>query len=424
MLALLRQHNYSLLWWSALISGIGNAVLLTALPFFVYTTSRSTLATGAAFVSEILPMVLFSSAGGIYADRWNRKRVMVSSDWLRALLVLPLLSVHSTATLWIVYVSGFAGASAAHFAGPFGSAAIPHLVAERELPAANAAFVVGGNVARLIGPAIAGLLVARTALTGVVLFDAATFVVSALMVAQVRGDFQDTANSAAPPEPGAVTALRSARYEWGQGLRLVVRQRWLATTFVVAMIILFGGGILTVTLVPFSRHVLGASAQTYGWIRTSAACGGLIGGLCVGRVSERIDPARILASSLLATGALILIMNAVATIPVTILVMALNGAPTMAAFVTLQTLLQSRVSDRYRGRVFGTFLTTIGLMTLLGSSTASLLTDRIGIQVMQGAGAALYLPAGGVALLVLTQTMPRALPEAQPSLESGAPEGG
>jgi MFS family permease len=73
---------------------------------------------GATLMSETVPMVLFSSVGGIFADRWKRKRVIISSDWLRGLLLLPLLTVHSTASLWIVYVVAFLGSSVAHFAGP------------------------------------------------------------------------------------------------------------------------------------------------------------------------------------------------------------------------------------------------------------------------------------------------------------------
>jgi hypothetical protein len=76
MLSLLRQRNYALLWSSALISGIDNYILIAALPYYVYAISGSTLASGATFVSETVPMVLFSSVGGIFADRWQRKRTI------------------------------------------------------------------------------------------------------------------------------------------------------------------------------------------------------------------------------------------------------------------------------------------------------------------------------------------------------------
>jgi MFS family permease len=99
MLSLSRQRSYALLWSSALISGIGNFILIATLPYYVYSISGSTLASGATFISETISMVLFGSVGGILADRWQRKRAVVSSDRLRALVLLPLLFVHSTASL-------------------------------------------------------------------------------------------------------------------------------------------------------------------------------------------------------------------------------------------------------------------------------------------------------------------------------------
>src|SRR5947209_2438200 len=132
MLSVLRQPNYALLWLAALTSGIGSFALLAALPYFVYATSGSVLASGAVFASEMAPMALMPTIAGIFADRWKRKGVLVASDWLRGLILLPLLAVHGPSTLWIVYSSAFAGAVVGNFAGPFGSAAIPHVVGEEQ----------------------------------------------------------------------------------------------------------------------------------------------------------------------------------------------------------------------------------------------------------------------------------------------------
>lgn len=103
----LRQSHYALLWTAALISGIGNFVLLAALPYFVFATSGSVLASGATFASEMAPRVVLPTIGGIFADRWKRKPVLVASDWLRGLILLPLFAVHGNSTLWIVYMTAF-----------------------------------------------------------------------------------------------------------------------------------------------------------------------------------------------------------------------------------------------------------------------------------------------------------------------------
>jgi MFS family permease len=161
---------------------VGNYILIAALPYYVYSISGSTLASGATFISEMVPMVLFSSIGGIFADRWERKRVIIASDWLRGLVLLPLLFVHSTSSLWIVYIVAFLEASIAHFAGPFGNAALPHIVQEDELATANAAFSAGGFLAVLVGSSLGALLLQHLGLGGVVLADVATFAFSGLFM--------------------------------------------------------------------------------------------------------------------------------------------------------------------------------------------------------------------------------------------------
>jgi len=156
MIALLRQRNYALLWSSATISALGNWLLVAALPYYVYSTTGSTLASGGAIISTVAPMVILPSIGGIFADRWNRKRVMFWSDWLRGFILLPMLAVHSASTVWIVFVVGFVGSTVGYFAGPFGAASIPQLIGPDNLPAANSGFVVGANVGRIAGPFAAG----------------------------------------------------------------------------------------------------------------------------------------------------------------------------------------------------------------------------------------------------------------------------
>src|SRR5919199_6400095 len=107
MLQVLRQRNFLLLWTAGLISMAGDWVLLTALPIYVYTLTRSPLATSIMFVSELLPSLLLGSVAGVFVDRWPRKRIMLVSNILLAIPLLPLLLVRSADLVWIVYIVGF-----------------------------------------------------------------------------------------------------------------------------------------------------------------------------------------------------------------------------------------------------------------------------------------------------------------------------
>src|ERR687893_555584 len=93
MLAVLRQRDFSLLWFGGVLSVIGDYFLFIALPFFVYERTGSVLATGAMFAAETLPRLLFGSVAGVFVDRWDRKRTMVFADLSRAMVLLPLLVV-------------------------------------------------------------------------------------------------------------------------------------------------------------------------------------------------------------------------------------------------------------------------------------------------------------------------------------------
>ena len=88
MLAVLRQRNFSLLWFGGVLSVVGDFFLFIALPFFVYERTGSALATGAMFAAETLPRLLFGSVAGVFVDRWDRKKTMVFADVSRAVILL------------------------------------------------------------------------------------------------------------------------------------------------------------------------------------------------------------------------------------------------------------------------------------------------------------------------------------------------
>jgi MFS family permease len=89
MLGVLRQWNLALLWLAGAVSILGDYVLFSALPFYVYALTGSALATGAMFVAEALPRVALGSIAGAFVDRWDRKRTLVVADLARGALLLP-----------------------------------------------------------------------------------------------------------------------------------------------------------------------------------------------------------------------------------------------------------------------------------------------------------------------------------------------
>ncbi|HEX5691379.1 MAG TPA: MFS transporter, partial [Roseiflexaceae bacterium] len=107
MFATLRQRNFLLLWLGGLISFAGDWVLIIALPVFVYDMTGSALATGAMFMAQTLPRLLFSSLAGVFVDRWDRKRTLVITNLVQAAVLPLLLLVHSPSQLWLLYLVAF-----------------------------------------------------------------------------------------------------------------------------------------------------------------------------------------------------------------------------------------------------------------------------------------------------------------------------
>jgi len=408
MLALLRQRNFSLVWFAGLISQTGDWVLLIGLPLYVYTLTHSTLSTAFTFMVGAVPSLLLGPVAGVFVDRWNRKRLLVITNALLAATLLPLALVHSQATLWIVYVVQFVAACFSQFLTPATDALLPSLVAEDQLVAANSFVSVGANVTRLVGPPLGGLVVVALGLGGTALVDAASFALAALLVA-----FIALAPRVVTPPGGARRSLGAVWDELVDGMRLIVGSRAIAIVFWSLALTSIGEGIFGALLAPFVTTTLRGSGQDYGWFVGLQAVGGLIGSLLIGRFGKAF-PARWLIG--LGTMGLGVVDAAIFVYPLFLhgvalafILIAVAGLPASASGVGVITLLQREVADDFRGRVFAAVGVTFTLFGLIGEALAGFLGDRAGIVPIISIHAATLLIGGAFALALLPRQSPGAM---------------
>lgn len=402
MIALLRQRNYGLLWSSQLISQIGNWALLAALPFFVFQLTGSVLATGVMFIVEVIPSILLGSVAGVFVDRWNRRWTMIGANVARGLLLLLLLTFRSTEQVWVVYVVAFFESVANLFFSPANNALLPQLVTKDELVTANSLDALGENVARIIGPALGGALLAATGLAAVAVIDVGSYLIGAGLIYLIK-----------EPKPAAeegqiAEADRSIRMEWIKfwrdwigGLRLVSQRRPLSYAFIAAGVALIGDSIMGVLLVVFVQDVVGVGAQEFGWILTARGVGGVLGGLIIARVGPRFKPKNLMAYGMAGAGAVLIIMLQFPSLPVVLSSAVLVGLPVMAWMIAGQTWLQVHAEDQYRGRVFGAFETYSALMGLLGIGFATLSGESLGVLFSLYVASLLLISGGMLAYLLL-----------------------
>jgi MFS family permease len=409
MLATLRNRNFALLWLGGLVSFAGDWALLIALPVFVYDMTGSTLATGGMFVAQSLPRLLFGSLAGVFVDRWDRRRTMVTANLLSAAALLLLLLVHSRADLWLLYFAAFVQTTVTLFFAPAESALVPRLVGEDQLLHANALNALNWEITRLIAPPLGGLVMVWLGFGSVLAIDALTFVISAGLIGLI---VMPPKIAPAEPEPVVVAAEGLGLAFWHEliaGLRLVWQDRLVRAIFVITSTAMIAEGLINVLSFPWLKLVLHGGALERGWLASAQAIGGLLGGLLIGRAARLVRPALLVGVSGMVLGLLMLVYVNVNTLPIppalllpaALLIKMLQGVPIMGMFVSIDTLLQQNVADRYRGRIFGAYGAMVGLAVLVGQALASLFGDWAGIIPVLDVMGLMYLLAGLLALALL-----------------------
>jgi len=391
------RRDLRLVLAAGLVSDAGDWILIIGLAYRVYAITGSTVASALTMASSCAPQVLLGAVAGVFADRWDRKRTMITADLLLAAVLLPLLLVHGAGQVWIVFAVMFAEGAIQQFFSPAEQAMVPTLVPDTELVAANAVSGQVSNVARLAGSALGGIIAAAAGIGAVTIADAASFVASAALLALVRATGRATAR---PGGPGGPVRERIAGIgdELRDGLRLSVRHRVLRTLMIFALVTSVGEGIMSTLFTPFVEHVLHGSSQEFGLVVAAQAVGGILGGALAAGFGHRVRASRLLSCGAIAFGLVDLAiflypLGYVAVWPAVagMIIVGLPGALTMAG---LMTLFQRSTSDSHRGRIFGALSAVEGVAVLAGTLGAGFLSRYAGIVpvlAIQGAG---YVVAG------------------------------
>jgi MFS family permease len=337
---------------------------------------------------------------------------MIATNLLSAAILLLLLLVRTPADLWILYIAAFVQTTVTLFFSPAESALVPHLVGEDQLLHANALTALNWELTRLIAPPLGGLAMVWLGFGSVIALDAVSFLLSAGLIALIALPREAPHLPAHDPRGAGSNAWLRMWRDLAAGLRLVLGDRLIRSIFLITATAMVAEGLLNVLSFPWLKLVLHGGALERGWLSSAQAIGGLAGGLLIGRAARLVRPAQLVGVSGIMLGLLMLAYVNVDTLPIdrslflpaALLIKVLQGVPIIGMFVSVDTLLQQNVADRYRGRIFGAYGATAGLAVLTGQALASMFGDRIGIiPVLDMMGLA-YLLAGLLALLLLRRT--------------------
>lgn len=361
------------------ISTAGTSLTLIGVPWFVLETTGSAGRAGIVAFCATLPIVLAALIGGPFIDRVGRRRVAVASDTVCGLAIaaIPLLHHVGALEFWmlcaLMALSGFA-----HTPGNTARyVLIPDLAehAGTTLPRAASLFDAVSRGARMVGAALAGVLIAFVGSETVLLLDAATFGLSALLVAVgVRG--------VAPAEPrkdGAPVSMRTYGTELREGYGHLLGNRLLLS--VVVMVMFMNGtdqGWNAVLLPVHAESELGG-AKAIGLLTALFGAGGLTGALLYGAVGHRFSRRAVFTVCVILCGAPRFLVAAVTgTVLPLAVTMLLGGIAGGVLNPILTTVIYERVPDRLRTRVSGALTAGCEFAMPLGGLAAGLLVEGLG----------------------------------------------
>jgi MFS family permease len=339
------------------------------------------------------------------------------ANLVSAALVLPLVAVRSGGTVWLAFGSIFLLGCVAQVLATAENALLPALVPAGEEVRGNALNALNNNLARLGGPALGGVLTAYAGLGAVVVADAASFAIAAVLIVLVRGRYRAEPAEPVPGHEPAPGELARVWHDLVGGFATIRANDRLMVIFRYLAIISVGEGVMSVMIVVFTERTLGGGARELGWIVSAQAVGGVVGGLLGGWAGHRI-PTRWLVGGgtvLMGVGDLA-IFNYPRWYPElwpALALMAAVGVPAALLMAGVMSVLQTAVEDRWRGRVFGTALTVMAALSLVGTLLAATLGDRLGPVLLlnvQGLG----LVAGGLYVITALRNERQPARPAQP----------
>ena len=394
-LELLRgNRGFRFLWLGQVVSQMGDWFDTVAVYTIALKLTGSSRSVALIMVARFLPTVVLGPLAGTIADRFSRRSIMIGSDIARALVVLGFLFIRRPDQMWLVYVLTVCQLAFSSFFEPAKTAAIPSIVADRELVPANAIAAVTWSVMLTLGAAIGGFVAGWFGTNAAFVLDSLTFVASAILISLVR--FPKRADR----EKTKVTvgkALGISDTIEGAGY-VKLRPRVLAYLLVKPAWGM-GGGILTLLAVFGERifPVAGKAATGIGVLFMARGIGTAVGPVLARRWTgeTRNQMQSAIGIAFLIGGAFYIAFGASSSFTIALLVLALAHMGGSILWVFSTVLLQLTVEDRFRGRVFAAEAALTTLTMAASNYVVGELMDRFGFSprvVTVGVGTFFLMP--------------------------------
>ncbi len=394
----LRIRNYRLFAIGSLVSNIGTWMQRVAQDWLILTLTGSAGALGLTTGLQFLPMLLLSPIAGVFADRYSKRRVIAVSQVVLGVTaaLLGVLAVAGWVAAWHVYVIAFVFGCAAAFDTPARQAFVNEMVQREDLPNAVALNSASFNLARMVGPGLAGLMIASmgsgVSATGwVILINAATYLAVLVSLARMRTS-----------ELAPVERLARAGGQIRDGLRYV-RNR---PDIMLVMAIVFSAGTFglnfQMTTALMATEVYGMGAGEYGMLGSILAVGSLAGSLLAAR--RAVARQRLVVGAALAFGTSVVVAGLMPSYLTFAIVLPICGITALTLITSANSFVQMSTDQHVRGRVMALYLAIFMGGTPVGAPLLGWVAEQYGARWTLVGGGALTMLGTLTAVVVFTRT--------------------
>ncbi|MEN3331947.1 MAG: hypothetical protein V7641_1312 [Blastocatellia bacterium] len=381
----LRHRDFRLLWLAQLVSITGSQMQVVAINWHVYLLTKSPLALGLVGLVRVVPIILCSLIGGVVADAIDRKRLMIvtQSAMLVSAAILAGITASGLDAVWPIYLLTAISSAAVAFDNPARQALLPTLVPAEDFPNAVSLGLVVFNSAMIVGPALAGLLLAGHGPALIYAVNAISFfaVIIALLFMHASGR----------PESGDQAVAKVSFAALGEGLRFVWRTPIIVQTMTLDFIATFFAS-ATALLPIFAAEILKVGARGLGLLAAAPAAGSVITGLALARLGTLRRQGKLVIGSIAIYGAATIVFGLSRWFWLSLVMLAITGAADTVSTVLRQTIRQLVTPNHLRGR-----MTSVNMIFFMGGPQ---LGEMEAGAVAALVGATLSVVTGGVGCLL------------------------
>lgn len=377
--SLRHNRNWQLYWLATSVSVVGDSFFDITIMLWVVTDvargrSWAPAAASGVLLAAAVPYLLVGPAAGVYVDRWNRRRIMLTADACRmaliaSLLILPVISHSITAAvqLAIIYSVLATESCFAQFFNPCRLAVLGLVVSSPELPRASGQIQAAIGLANVVGPPLAGAALFAAGVQWALIIDAASFAASFLAIRRVR------LASWGSSMPGAGHA--NFRAEFREGLRFFAANRIVLTVCAAVTIATIGTGALNSVEVFFVTRNLHSAASWLGYIFAAYGIGSIIGNLLAGKLAARGGTSRLFSLSMVGAGLTLVAFSRTTSFPPAAVIMAACGITIGVANALCAPLILAATPQHLIGRMSAVFNPVQQLASIASIAAAGLLAS-------------------------------------------------